>query len=763
MTAPRLLLLALASVSGLCATVGEPSPGASDLVSAFSHLSLDSERAYHVRDLQLVRGGVTFYLTDGALRFFRPVDGHLIAALFTTQGFEAGDAEMILMPPQRSERASLAYFTHSPNMDEHFSSALFFFSDTFANEVEQQQRRDGGSARPVPELPPAFASQIESLGRAVAEQLQVRLVQALLDKHAPADGFFYAIVAGHVLGTFDLLYDPANFEPVSVGRAAPPRDAAEHANASNNFQLWSNFRPRHAPPFIPPPPRLTDFHIESTIHDDLSLTARASFKLKASVQDGRAISFTLTPRLRITAATLNGEPAEVLRRRSFRLSEFGSAEPFLLVSDKPLVADREYDVELRYEGSVIHKTAAGEYFVDDRNTWYPVIGPVFTNFDLIFHCPERLRLVSTGELISEKTGDGIRTVHRKTAAPAALAGFNLGDYGVRNEERGLYSVQVYSRNSATFFSDPTLPRQALDILSGYTRLWQPLSSRNLSITPIAGYFGQGFPGLIYLSLISYVKQENRPPALRNPRLDAFFTGLLLSHEIAHQWWGNIVREANYRAGWITEAMANDSALEYLARIQGLPARDDVLESYRRDLLHSEKGETVESAGPVDFGERLIDTHGLLTWQVIVYEKGSWILHMLRERLGPENFRQMQLALLQEYATRPLSNDDLRQVASRFVPAGQPDPSLETFFDAWVYGTGIPAIDLHQSGRTLDIDLAGVDDDFLVDLPLHCKGKERVHWIRVGAGANSLNLPAGTSACELPSPRQYLYKDVHEKY
>ena len=757
----RLLLLALAPALGLGAVPGETPPRAADLVSTFRHLSLDGKLAYHVRDLQLVRGGVTFYLTDGVLRFFQPVNGRLIAAMFSTQSVETGDAEVILMPPQRSERASLAYFTHSPNLDEHFASALFFFSDTFAGDVEQQVRN--APVRTIPDLPDELAGKINTVGRAMAEQLQVRLVQALLDNHAPSDGFFYAAIAGHTLGTFDLLYDPTNFEPVSVGRVAPPVDAAQAKDAVDNFQLWCNFRPRRAAPFTSPPARLTNFQIESTIHDDLSLTAHADFKLRANAQDGRALSFSLSPRLKITDATLDGAPAEILRRPSFRLSEFGSAEPFLVVSETPLVADREYHVQLHYEGSVIHKTASGDYFVDDRNTWYPVDGAISTDFDLTFHCPDRLRLVSTGELLGEKTENGIRTVHRKTATPAALAGFNLGNYGVRREERGLYSVQVYSRNSAAFFSDPTLPGQALDILADYTRLWQPLSSHSLSITPIAGYFGQGFPGLIYLSLVSYMKQENRPADLRNPRLDAFFTGLLLSHEIAHQWWGSIVRQANYRSGWITEAMANDSALEYLGRSKGLPTRDEVLESYRQDLLHSDKGETVESAGPVDFGERLIDTHGMHAWQVIVYEKGSWILHMLRERLGAENFRRMQLALLSDYSAHPLSNDDFRQVASRFVPAGQPDRSLETFFDAWVYGTGIPGITLHPSGRSLDIDVSGVDDDFQADLPLHCRGKESVHWIRVGAGNNSITLPAGVSACELPSARSYLYTNLNRRH
>ncbi|MBV8866312.1 MAG: hypothetical protein JO210_13045, partial [Acidobacteriaceae bacterium] len=254
---------------------------------------------------------------------------------------------------------------------------------------------------------------------------------------------------------------------------------------------------------------------------------------------------------------------------------------------------------------------------------------------------------------------------------------------------------------------------------------------------------------------SFVKEQNRSAWLRGSRSDAFFSELLLPHEIAHQWWDNIVRPAGYRADWITEAMANDSALQHIQRIRGSEARDDILESYRQDLTKEKDGKPVESAGPLSFGERLSDTYGPDTWHIILYEKGSWVMHMLRERLGSENFRQMQLRLLSEYSKRPLSNEDLRQLASNFVPAGQPDKTLASFFDTWVYGTGIPKLSLHVSGRNGSLTLSGVDDDFIAEVPLRCKGIP-IYWVRAGAGSNPFQLPPIASSCELPSPRDFLY-------
>ena len=117
--------------------------------------------------------------------------------------------------------------------------------------------------------------------------------------------------------------------------------------------------------------------------------------------------------------------------------------------------------------------------------------------------------------------------------------------------------------------------------------------------------------------------------------------MLLPHEIAHQWWGNIVNQADYRTAWLLEAMSNYSALEYLEAKKGRAAMDSVLSFYRRELIAPGK----ESAGPLDFGQRLLDNSGMPTWHLILYEKGAWVLHMLRRRLGDENFHKLQLRML----------------------------------------------------------------------------------------------------------------------
>jgi aminopeptidase N len=234
--------------------------------------------------------------------------------------------------------------------------------------------------------------------------------------------------------------------------------------------------------------------------------------------------------------------------------------------------------------------------------------------------------------------------------------------------------------------------------------------------------------------------------------------MLLPHEVAHQWWGNLLSSDDYRSNWLIEAMANDSALQYLAETQGKEAVDEVLEQYRLDLLFPRGAGTVESAGPVDFGVRLIDTAGLQVWHIITYEKGSWILHMLRDRIGADGFLALQSYLLKTYRIEPITNEQFREAAARFVPAGQPDRDLRIFFDTWIYGTGIPHIELKPDAKEWKFEVSRVDDSFTADLPLSCKdpgGKTETKWFRAVTGENSPPTPSGTT-CSLPSPRQFLY-------
>ena len=721
---------------------------AASVVSELHQLSIDPARTFRVRELQIARADIKIYLTEGILAFAKPVAGKTIAAVFTTDHTEAGEAEVLVLPTTRGERAALASFAKTPNLDEHVHSAVFFFSDETAQDLRRQI--DDRPLHPAPEEGQELAAAGDKVLRSDSNEIDVKLTQALLDNHPAAHGFFYGVLGGRTLGVFNVIYEPDQAEPIVVGRVMPLDDGGQF------FQTWCSFRPRRSAAASNAIKRISDYRLDTVIHSDLSMSAQAKFQYRADSTNGRAVALQLSSRLRVTGASIDGKPVEIFQHEMLGQLRIQGATPVLLVAALPLASDTGHEVEVSYEGSVVRRTPLGKYLVDDRGTWYPFDLPMLSTFDLTFHCPEPLRVVASGELISDDVAGGIRSVHRKTQVPEPLAGFNVGDYDVSATEHGPYRIELFANkleNSAG------LPAEAASVLDYYTARWQPLPIHSLAISPVEGYYGQGFPGLVYLSSVSYLRQEDRPTALRNPQLDSFFTEMLLPHEIAHQWWGGMVSQSDYRSAWLFEAMSSYSALEYLEQNKGRAALDAVLEGYRQDLFTVEKGKTIESAGPVDFGERILENNGIHAWHVIVYEKGAWIMHMLRTRLGDERFHTLQARLLSNFQNTFISNDDFRKLAAASMPQDQSDNSLSLFFDNWVYSTGIPKMDFHRAGNSVSLKVSGVEESFSFDLPLHCvdaSGKDDVEWVHAASGDNAYELTPGR-ACQLPKQTDFLYQ------
>ncbi|HXA49068.1 MAG TPA: M1 family aminopeptidase, partial [Candidatus Acidoferrum sp.] len=279
---------------------------------------------------------------------------------------------------------------------------------------------------------------------------------------------------------------------------------------------------------------------------------------------------------------------------------------------------------------------------------------------------------------------------------------------------------------------------ALEFMSGK---FGPPALPHLTVSPIPGTFGQGFPGLIYLSTLSYFRRLPQRVATGSPSNELFFQDVLQAHETAHQWWGNRVAAATYRDNWLMEALANYSALMYVEKRRGAQALDLLLEGYRDDLLQkNENGKLVDSVGPIVLGTRLESSIEPRAWRAITYGKGSWILQMLRGRMGDERFSAMLGEITKRYDRKEISTEDFRLLAAGFLPPKSDDPKLETFFGQWVYGTGIPTVKMNYSvkGVAPNVKVTGtvtqsdVDDDFTALVPVEiqiARGKSMVQWVR----------------------------------
>lgn len=810
-----LLLLCGAGVCSAQIPAGLPAasePGAGrQLLQQVRAASLDPEQCYRVRDLTLAREDLRLYLTSGYLIFSKPVNGERISAVFTAE-VEGGDGEVLLLPPFRGERQSLARFTQSPNLDEHFRVAVLVFTDGSAQALLDRIAQEG-AGRKIPELGPLLAEQWTPTLAAVESRFDLRLVQDLMTPQPGRAGLLFAAIAGKRLGNFDVFYDGSVQNQIAAGHQTGPE---KHYA----YEVWTNFAARDSriatarngtakrqePPFSE-----ERFQIDASLDANLFLkaTVRVSIKIgPGNTGPGgtgpsglRTLAFDVARAMEVTSVRVDGQPAELVlndgppRGNPVTDAQNGS---FLVVPAAELAPSSTHQVEFEEQGAVISPAGNDVYFVAARSNWYPRGGGVsgLALYDVTFRYPQRLTLVTAGEVTEDRIDGDFHVTRRVTQAPLRMAGFNLGDYEEATGSAPGVHIEVYGNRhleaalqprvqdphlDESDRAAPTVPRPgriaqhvdppappplppppnplarlqavASDIASAlqfFSGLFGPPPLKTLTVSPIPGTFGQGFPGLVYLSTLSYLDPNQRPDAERGPRERVFFSDLIEAHEVAHQWWGDVVMPASYQDEWLFEGLANYSALMYLEKKKGVKAMEDVLEDYRDSLLKRDSrikndsgGAALESAGPITWGFRLESAGDPAAWHDIIYYKSAWILHMLRRRLGDDRFLKMLAELRRRYDSRSVSTEQFLALVKEFTPprgaAGAKTFNADAFFDNWVYSTGIPALKLVYTAKGAapavkisgTIEQSGVDDDFSIQAPVEiqfAKGPPQTIWV-----------------------------------
>ncbi len=774
-------------------------PSARDLATSLADASFDPKQCFRVRNIRLEKEDLRIYLTDGYLIFARPVEGRRLAAYFHAE-HEAGDGEILVVPPDAAERTTLARFSGAPNLNEHFKSGLLLFTDQTGDQLAATIKANEIAASE--EMGNMLATQHNSLLKNIFHSFEIRLVSDLIS-NTPRDGLFFMAFVGNRLGSLDVAFDPTSRDQISVGQVNFRNDTAF-------FDVWTSFpgrsvrqgRTRSAEANTAV--KTKHFDIQAEITPELKLKATTRIQFLPGGAGMRVMQFECSRQVRILSAKLNGRDVEFFQRESLRsnLIRGRDGDVFLVVPTEPLAVDQIAEIVFEHEADVIRPAGNGVYFVGARGSWYPQSGVQFAPYDLTFRYPKNLQIVSAGTTVVERTEENVRITKRRIAQPVRMVGFNLGDYGKATTTRAGLTVDVFANKqlepflnrgranemppATTQFPRRTrvgeqqlppleaappranaaeraerLATEIADIFFMFREKFGPPPVPQLEISPVPGNFGQGFPGMIYLSTLSYLTASEMPAAVRDQQSQLFYSELLHAHEVAHQWWGNRVVAIGANDEWMMEALASYSALLQLERKKGTKAFDSVLEDYKKRLLAKlPSGQTLESMGPIKLGLRLETSQAPQAWRTITYEKGAWIFHMLRRRLGDQNFFAMLRDVCANFESKPLSTSDLRSIAAKYLPKQMADPKLEDFFEHWIYGTGIPELELKWKleGKGTALKVVGtihqkhVEETFTTLVPVEvqfARGvKSRTEWIRTDGADAEFEFKVATAPSKL---------------
>lgn len=345
-------------------------------------------------------------------------------------------------------------------------------------------------------------------------------------------------------------------------------------------------------------------------------------------------------------------------------------------------AGQEFTFTVRYRGipaaGLLHggnihgeRTIFAQNWPNHIRHWLPMIDHPYDKAtgELIVTAPNHYQVVSNGLLVEETDlPDGLRRTHWRQSVPIASWLYTLGVARFNAHHAG--TVQGVPLQTWVFPQDRDMGIRLFDDLSRRTMNFfvtqiGPYPYEKLAHVQATGFSG----GTEYATAIFY--GEKGVNAGRGP----------VVHEIAHQWWGNSVTAHDWDDVWLSEGFATYFTLLFTEHDEGRDAFVDGLKRSRAQILQLEQ----KLPNTPVIHRNLSDMSKVLN--NLVYQKGGWVLHMLRAEVGTEVFWKAIRDYYRRYRDQNASTAKLRAIFERM--SGKP---LDWFFTQWLNRPGVPEID-----------------------------------------------------------------------
>jgi len=374
----------------------------------------------------------------------------------------------------------------------------------------------------------------------------------------------------------------------------------------------------------------------------------------------------------VTGVSANGAPAK-----------FTHANNVLSISlPAPSKAEQRVTFTVTYSGVPASglKIAPNKYgertffsdnWPDRARNWLAVVDHPYdkATSEMIVTAPSHYQVVSNGLLIEQTDlANGKRLTHWKESVPIAPWLYVLGaarfavQYADEFDGKSIQTWVYHQDRDAGFYDFSEVTKQVLEFYSDRIGPFSYEKLANIQSNSVSG-------GMEAASAILY--SDGSVTGTRSVRWRN-----VVIHEIAHQWFGNAVTEYDWDDVWLSEGFATYFTLLFIEHQYGRDAFVEGLESSKKrvdDFYAKNPGYTIVH-------DNLKDMKDVTSSQT--YQKGSWILHMLRGVMGTENFWKGIRSYYKQYRDSNATTADFRR---HMEEASGMD--LSFFFEQWLYKPG----------------------------------------------------------------------------
>ena len=354
------------------------------------------------------------------------------------------------------------------------------------------------------------------------------------------------------------------------------------------------------------------------------------------------------------------------------------------------------------DGLIISKNMFGErtFFGDNwpnrARHWLPTIDHPYdkATCEFIVEAPEHYQVVSNGLLQSIKNLEGNRKqTHWRTRVPMPTKVMVIGVAHFAVETAGVHKGKeiqswVYAQNREEGFHDFAQAVRVVEFLAN--RIGPFPYDKLANVQSRTKYGGMENAGAIFYN-------EKRITGKRDNES-------LIAHEIAHQWFGDSVSEADWHHVWLSEGFATYFSWVFDEFTYG---RQRLVEDLKRGRERVLKFYQLRPESPI-VDSTITDLNDLLNANT--YPKGAWVLHMLRGVIGEDAFWQGIRKFYAKYRDKNALTKDFQQVMEE---ASSED--LTWFFQQWIHQPGQPKYKGHwhfdPATNELEIQINQVQEEF----------------------------------------------------
>jgi aminopeptidase N len=316
----------------------------------------------------------------------------------------------------------------------------------------------------------------------------------------------------------------------------------------------------------------------------------------------------------------------------------------------------------------------------DSRYWFPCFDSPHekATSEIIATIPASMFALSNGVLVSDKTSGAKRTMHWKldVAHSAYLVTLAVGDFAVIEKRWRELPVVYYCERGREQACERTLARTPEMIELFSTKFGVPYPYPRYSQVFVADFIFGGMENTSATTLTDSVLIDER--ASLDYDIDS-----LVAHELAHQWFGDLVTCRDWGESWLNEGFATYSEYLWREHHEDRDAADLELEEWGDSYMGEDSGRYRRTIATKLYDEPIdiFDAH--------LYEKGGRVLHMLRHMLGDEAFTKSLAHYLTKHRGGMVETRDLARAVEDAT-----GKVVDWFFSQWVIDfAGHPELDI----------------------------------------------------------------------